>query len=120
MHCDIYMTEVKSNGKWSNPIKLPAEVNSDSTQTHPAIGNSKEGEVLYFSSNRAQGTGGMDIWYSIKKGDAWTPAMNLGKKINTLGDDITPYYDSKNYMLYFSSNGWAGMGAMMFLNQKVF
>ncbi len=110
MRCEIFMTEVKSNGKWSNPIKLPAEVNSDSTQTHPAVGNSKEGEVLYFSSNRAQGTGGMDIWYSVKKGDTWSMALNLGKKINTTGDDITPYYDSKNYVLYFSSNGWAGMG----------
>ena len=110
MHCDIYMCELKKEGKWSNPVKLPAEVNSDSTQTHPAVGNSKEGEVLFFSSNRAQGTGGMDIWYSVKKGDTWSAAMNLGKKINTLGDDITPYYDSKNFTLYFSSNGWAGMG----------
>ncbi|MEI7802491.1 MAG: OmpA family protein [Bacteroidota bacterium] len=110
MHCDIYMTEIKANGKWSNPVKLPAEINSDSTQTHPAIGSSKEGEVLYFSSNRAQGTGGMDIWYSVKKGDTWSPAMNVGKKINTVGDDITPFYDSKTFTLYFSSNGWAGMG----------
>ncbi len=111
MHCDIYMTEIKKDGaKWSNPVKLPAEVNSDSTQTHPAVGSSKEGEVLYFSSNRAQGTGGMDIWYSVKKGDTWSVAMNLGKKVNTVGDDITPFYDSKNFTLYFSSNGWPGMG----------
>ncbi len=110
MRCEIYMTEVKKEGKWSNPIKLPAEINSDSTQTHPSVGISKEGEVLYFSSNRALGTGGMDIWYSVKKGDSWSTAMNLGKKVNTLGDDITPYYDTKNFTLYFSSNGWAGMG----------
>ena len=111
MHCDIYMTEQKKGGYgWSNPVKLPAEINSDSTQTHPAVGNSKDGEVLYFSSNRAQGTGGMDIWYSIKKGDTWSMALNVGKKINTVGDDVTPYYDSKNYTLYFSSNGWPGMG----------
>ena len=101
MHCDIYMTEQKKGGYgWSNPVKLPAEINSDSTQTHPAVGNSKDGEVLYFSSNRAQGTGGMDIWYSIKKGDTWSMALNVGKKINTVGDDVTPYYDSKNYTSY--------------------
>ncbi len=110
MRCEIFMTEMKKEGKWSNPVKLPAEVNSDSTQTHPTVGNSKEGEVLYFSSNRAQGTGGMDIWYSVKKGEIWSPAMNLGKKVNTIADDITPFYDSKTFTLYFSSNGWPGMG----------
>jgi len=118
MHCDIYVTEIQKNGKWSNPVKLPSEINSDSTQTHPCVGKSKEGEVLYWSSNRGQGTGGMDIWYSVKNGDVWSPAMNLGKKVNTTGDDITPYYDSKSYTLYFSSNGWPGMGGFDIFKSK--
>lgn len=120
IRCDIYMTELGKTGKWSTPVKLPKEVNDpDSTNTQPTIGTSKQGEVLYFTSNRPQGQGGMDIWYCTRNKDgSFSMATNLGKKINTPGNEITPYYDVKNSTLYFSSDGQIGMGGFDIFSAK--
>ncbi|NRB64985.1 MAG: PD40 domain-containing protein [Saprospiraceae bacterium] len=71
-------------------------------------------ELLYFASNRGGGRGGMDIWYVTRNrafADAqFSQPVNLGPSINTLGDEMTPYYDDADGMLYFSSNGHPGMG----------
>ena len=112
--CHIYMSEYV-NGKWSIPIKLGGEINLNQyTSTQPTIGiDPKTGaDVLYFVSDRKGSIGGLDIWYSvydIKKGTFKTP-KNLGKKINTPLDEITPFYDYENKILYFSSNGLPNIG----------
>jgi len=101
-------------GKWNNPKQLGGEVNMPgSNNSHPTIGENKYGEVLYFDSDRPGGEGGKDIWFSIRGKDGnFSPAVNAGKKINTPGDEVTPYYDAKNYILYFSSDGLSGMGGL--------
>jgi OmpA-OmpF porin, OOP family len=35
---------------------------------------------------------------------------NCGKKVNTIVDEITPYYNIETKTLYYSSNGLPGMG----------
>ncbi len=56
----------------------------------------------------------MDIWYSVydPKKQMWSPPKNPGGKLNTQGDEITPFYDIKLHSLYFSSENWAGFGGM--------
>ncbi len=117
MRCDIYLIENKNN-KWQSPVKCSFN-DPDSTNTQPTITTSKNGEVVYFVSNRANGEGGMDIWYTVrdKSGNYQAPA-NLGKKINTSFNEVTPYYDFKNNILYFSSEGWPGMGGLDIFSSK--
>ena len=69
---------------------------------------SEDGLTLYFSSDRAGGFGGMDIYRSTFDGNKWTSPENLGEDVNTKGDEITPFYASG--MLWFASNGHEGMG----------
>jgi outer membrane protein OmpA-like peptidoglycan-associated protein len=63
---DIYMSEFKgpSDSDWTDPIKLPAPINSDGYDdlflTVPASGN-----VMYFTSNRPGGSGNLDIWVAF-------------------------------------------------------
>lgn len=112
--CQIYVSNFNRD-KWSEPELLPPTINMKHTNnTQPAVGtDSKRGdEILYFVSDRPDGKGGLDIWYSIylsKKGE-WREAKNCGNKINTAGDEITPFYQMRDRSLYFSSNGWAGLG----------
>ncbi len=116
MVCSIYMTE-KVNDQWSDPIKLGNEINNSKyTSTEPTVGvdSKTHSEVLYFVSDREGGKGGLDIWYSIynaKKNEFKTP-KNAGSKINTIQDEMTPYYDIETHTLYFSSNGWPSIGGM--------
>ncbi|MDZ4843959.1 MAG: OmpA family protein [Chitinophagales bacterium] len=112
IHCSIMLSTFES-GFWTEPIPLSEEVNTEEfTNTHPAVmqGDSVT-DILYFTSNRPSGRGGMDLWYSEVKFDGVATApVNLGPVINTMDDEVTPFY-YKNKM-YFSSTGHVGMGGL--------
>ncbi len=108
--CEIYSSEFK-NGHWQTLKKLPETINQKgATNTQPSVGMINGEEVLFFSSNRGGGAGKMDIWYSKMKGDEYSAAINAGNKINTLEDEITPYYHATTNELYFSSTWHKGLG----------
>lgn len=116
MICSIYISKFE-NGTWSEPERLPAPVNSKKySSTMPSVGLDpvKGNDVLYFVSNRAGGKGGLDIWYTVydKKNNVFKPLKNAGSKVNTSQDELSPFYDSETRTLYFSSNGWGGMGGL--------
>lgn len=106
--CDIYESNLV-NGKWTEPLNLGENVNTENWESQPAI--SADGRQLFFVSNRTGGIGGKDIWVSYKntKGN-WTKAKNLGKDINTKKDDISPFLHWDNQTLYYASKGFVGMG----------
>jgi OOP family OmpA-OmpF porin len=111
MTCNIYKSE-KSGSNWSDPELLDINKKGFST-TQPALGFDPEGnEVLYFASNRIGGKGGMDIWYATIKMVSLGTATNFGEGVNTKWDEVTPFYDATNGLLYFSSEGHPGMGGL--------
>ena len=120
--CEIYLSQKVDSG-WSEPEKLNSEINNPKyTSTQPTIGTDSKlnAEVLYFVSDRPNKRGGLDIWYSVyddKKMLFRTP-KNAGNKINTFGDEATPYYDMNNRTMYFSSTGWPGMGGYDIFSNK--
>ena len=105
--CEIYVSHYDSL-HWQKPQRLGKEVNpSDGTSnTQPAIGYLDDGRtILFFASNREGGFGGFDIWYSIIESDGkCSPAVNLGAPVNTIGNEITPFYDRQRGRLFFSSD----------------
>ncbi|RYE51576.1 MAG: hypothetical protein EOP48_18025, partial [Sphingobacteriales bacterium] len=106
--CDIYVSR-KEGEIWAKPFNLGAPVNSVYWDSQPSI--SPDGSTLYFVSNRPGGIGGYDIWQSMLKSDGyWTEPKNLGPEINTPYDEQTPFIHSDGKTLYFSSDGWPGMG----------
>lgn len=107
---DIYQSE-KRGGVWKEPVKMKTGINSDSWEPHASI--SSDEKVLYFSSNRSGGYGGLDI-YRVRRlpnGD-WALPENLGPSINTPFDEDAPFIhpDANNNTLYFSSKGHNSMG----------
>ena len=109
--CEIYSSDFK-NGHWSSLQKLPSEINMKGyTNTQPAVGFLGEEEELFFSSNRLGGEGKMDIWYcKINKDGTYGTPINAGKKVNTIEDEITPYYCKPCQDLFFSSTWHKGLG----------
>ena len=106
--CDLYVSHRNGTG-WDKPFNLGAPVNSAFWESQPAI--SPDGSTLYFVSNRNGGYGGYDIWKTMLKGDGtWTEPQNLGPDINTPYDENTPFVHPDGQTLYFSSDGWPGLG----------
>jgi len=69
------------------------------------------GYYLFFASNRSNGYGGYDLYYcSMDETGDFSIAVNLGNKINSPLNEITPYYDTKNKELYFSSEWFVNFG----------
>ncbi len=114
--CAIYVSKME-NGTWQEPEALGKIVNDPqytSTQPTVAFDSKKKTDIIYFSSNRPNGRGGLDIWYTqfdSKKNEYIAP-KNAGTKINTAGDEYSPFYDVDLSTLYFSSDGWPGLGGL--------
>ncbi len=103
------------NKRWNKMQKVQGDVNlAGYNSSHPAIGYLPTGEtILYFSSDRPGGLGGMDLWYAViisegKPGNS----TNLGFPVNSDSNDVTPYYCNEEGALYFSSNRAGGEGQM--------
>lgn len=110
--CDIYVSHFH-RGRWMKPKKLGGDVNlAGYSSTQPSVGYLPDSTtILYFSSNRPGGKGGFDIWYTIiPDGKNPSPCVNLGTPVNTIGNEITPYYDNADGRLYFSSDWHLGFG----------
>ena len=97
------------NGKWDEITSLPFN-SKDYSTGNPSI--SKDGKTLYFSSNRPGSIGGVDIWkVAISESGSYGTPENLGKNVNTEGNESFPFITSDN-VLYFSSDAKQGLGAM--------
>lgn len=106
---DIFVCE-NIDGQWSEAKSVGAEINTpEANETSPCI--SADGNTLYFISDRQGGTGGYDIYVSHKEKDGtWSKASNMGKRINSPSDELSPFIHPDCHSFYFASNGWKTIG----------
>jgi outer membrane protein OmpA-like peptidoglycan-associated protein len=98
----------KKNSKWGDIQELP--FNSDEYSTgHPAL--SPDNHKLYFVSDMPGGFGGTDLYVVEYHNGKWGKPENLGKEINTEGNEMFPYMDELGN-LYFASDGHPGLGGL--------
>lgn len=86
--------------------------NSQYSNAYPYIDQS--GTKMYFSSDRLGGFGGMDI-YSIEldnNGNCVGMPVNLGPNINTSLNELFPFHNGTENLLFFSSEGHFGLGGL--------
>ena len=98
----LFKAIIDSSGSWINIEKLPFN-NKKYSAGEPTL--SKDGKKLYFASDRPSSYGGTDIFVvNINEDGTYGEPTNLGDKINTSGDEVTPYITDSN-ILFYSSNG---------------
>jgi len=76
---------------------------------HPAL--SPDGNTLYYISDSEGGYGGTDIWACSRSDGKWGEPINLGRSINTTGNEMFPFL-ADNGDLYFASDGHPGFGGL--------
>lgn len=94
--------------KWSSPVKVAKPINSKFNETHVCV--TRDGNTVYFTSDRKGGQGGFDIWVSTVHNGRWSDPINLGPNINTPFDEATPFLTPDEKYLFFSSQGHNSMG----------
>ncbi len=109
--CFIYVSKFFNN-QWLQPMKLDNKVNVDGFKSmHPTL--NAEGDMLFYSSNRPGGQGGMDIWYChIDDYGNLEGPFNLGFVVNSPRDEVAPFFHHNTKTLFFSSNGHIGLGGL--------
>ncbi|MBL0309201.1 MAG: PD40 domain-containing protein [Bacteroidetes bacterium] len=114
---DIYMTR-KTGETWERANNMGPPINSPGWDAQPCI--SSDGRTLYFASVRAGGQGGSDIYVShYENKTGWSQPENLGESINIMFDEMRSFIHPDGQTLYFSSNGWPGMGNFdIFMSRK--
>lgn len=105
---DLYLSR-NVNGQWTLPAILPV---NDSLAWDGSPAFSRDGKTLYFASNRAGGSGGIDLYRTnMDASGRFSKPVNMGKDINTAGDEMFPYV-AEGGKLYFASDGHPGLGKL--------
>jgi len=82
---DLYMIERNSFGEWGPAMNLGGVVNTPFNDSSPFL--SQDGKTLYFASWGHPGYGGYDLFKTTYENGKWTTPVNLGRPLNTPGDD---------------------------------
>ena len=110
--CKI-MVAYYNNGGWSQIDSLGEIINEPGTNTTmPCIAKLNGDETLIFASDREDSEGGLDLYYSkIKNGNQFGKARSISA-LNTMDNEVTPWWDNKLNRLYFSSSWHNGFGGL--------
>ncbi len=122
---DIFYVELTAAG-WSSVRPLPAPVNSPFFDSDTFF--AADGKAVLFASDRPGGPfpvaikgnyhagswwGNTDLYVSFVKDDgSFSLPRNLGPMVNTPGAERTPFLHPDGRTLYFSSDGYDGLGDM--------
>lgn len=111
VNCDIYFSDF-INGEWTEPKKVPGINDPVFWDSQPTLAS--DGKTLYFTSDRKGSYGGTDLFKTVKdiKTGVWSKPENLGRPINTSGNEMSPFVHSDFQSIYFSSDGHPGVGGM--------
>jgi hypothetical protein len=105
---NIYQSRLIGD-QWSDVEKLNDNINTKYWESHATL--TRDAMKLYFTSNRKESLGGLDIFVSeLDSTGAWGPAKNIGPVINTEYNEDTPFLANNDRTLFFSSRGHHNIG----------
>ena len=103
---DIYVS-LRTEQGWSEPRNLGPTINTPYAERTPFL--HPDGKTLYFSSDGYYGLGRTDVFKSTRLSEdswtEWSEPVNLGKGINSAGDDWGYAVTTRGEIAYFSAYG---------------
>ncbi len=104
---------------WTVPITSTVRYFYNLSDNHSAS-ISADGKMMLLSLESFKTRGAEDIYVSfwLPRLKAWSEPKNLGDKINTMYQEVSPYLAADNKTLYFSSNGHKGLGSKDIFSSK--
>ena len=112
---DAIMFTKIANGKWSPPINISPEIQLDGNIFISCL--SSDGKTLYLSKNDNFNS---DIYSSSFNGTNWTPAVKIGKNVNTKYWESHGYISENGNQLIFASDRPGGFGGLdLYVSSKI-
>jgi outer membrane protein OmpA-like peptidoglycan-associated protein len=105
---DIYKVTVNKDGSLGTPQRLGDHINTEGKEVFPYVDSNSN---LYFSSDGHMGIGGLDVFYAEVKGGNYGSPMNIGRDVNSPGDDFAFKFDPNTQEGYVSSDRDGGAGS---------
>ncbi|PWH85843.1 TolB-like translocation protein [Brumimicrobium oceani] len=106
---DIFTAKKTKEDKWSSPRAIKNKsINTSFFDGAPTL--TADGNTMYFISDRDGEKSQSDIYVVHKVGRDWGTAKKLPMTVNTTSNETTPFITPDGRFLFFSSNGYKGMG----------
>ncbi len=97
---------------WAKPQELKIK-NFKNTNKHISLSVTPDDKVMFLAIENPKSMGERDLFVSEKQADqTWSEPLWLGKNLNTLNDEASPFLDDDGVSLYFASSGHSGYGEM--------
>jgi hypothetical protein len=109
--CSIVFSKRTPDGKWMPLDSLNQMINNNgSNNTMPHITRMDGKPVLFFASNRTGTKGAMDIWLARLDEHGTPLSVENVVGLNSIENDICPWFDTIENRLFFSSSWYPGFG----------
>ena len=105
---DLYMVRKNKFGNWGIPQNLGSVINTPWTEKSPYI--APDGRTLYFSSYGHPGFGNADLFKSTFDNGTWSIPINLGRPLNSEGNDNYFTISASGEQAFFASTRDGGLG----------
>jgi len=105
----LAVSERDNSGSWSKPtrVEIPElEIDGDFYGFHV----SPDEKVIIISYKGSEPIGEEDLYFSESINGQWTKPEHMGNVINSSGYEIAPFLSKNKDTLFFSSNGFGGLG----------
>ncbi len=104
MSVNIFVSQLQDNGEWGQPVGLGPMINTPRIDRSPFL--HPDMRTLYFCSEGHGSLGGMDVFVSTRLNERswqeWSAPVNLGKVINTAGNECWYKISTDGSFAYFS------------------
>jgi len=116
---DLFYIQKNKKGKWSSPENIDGK-NVNTIDFEGSATMTEDRKTIYFVSDRNAEIKHSDIYVVEEIDGSWGEARLLPETINSIGRETTPYITPDGKYLFFSSDGFTGMGGLdIYVSQKL-
>lgn len=99
---DLYEVTINDDGTFGEVKNMGPSINTIGRETFPSMSTTGQ---FYFASDGHSGLGGLDVFEAIKSADNTKyKVVNVGKPINSSGDDFGYIVNPETHKGFFASN----------------
>ena len=116
--CDIFLAKM-NEGRYEQPIPMSRAINSDRNDWDAYIAPD-ESYIIFSSQDRPDTIGGQDLYVSYRTPDGeWTPAKNMGPRVNSESGEICPSVSLDGEYFFFTSRRRGGRADIYWMTTDI-